>query len=144
MYTLSGGMMKKKNGFTLVEILAVIVILSILMTVAGVSVFQVLEDQKKKLLEEQIKSLADTSITYVESKNWYLRECPTTFNPKSPDTSLKNKCYREVTVKDIMDANFFENKNDLCQLDAKILVYKKRESNYSNLTSYVKEGTCSY
>ncbi len=144
MYTLIGDSMKKKNGFTLVEILAVIVILSILMSVAGVSVFQVLEDQKQKLLEDQIKSLADTAITYVESKNWYLKTCPNNFQVNNPDHSLLNKCYREVSVRDIVKANFFENKNDLCNLDDTILVYKKNEGNFANLTAYVKDGTCSY
>ena len=45
---------------------------------------------------------------------------------------------------DIIRAGFFENKNNLCKTEATILVYKKIERNYSELQSYVKEGTCSY
>jgi len=137
-------MMKKKNGFTLVEVMAVIVILGILMTLAGTAAFKIIDEQQNALLNEQIKSIGDTAITYVESKKWYLRDCPASFDETNPLEDQKNKCYREVSVKDLIDSNFFENKNDLCKLDQVILVYKKNEGSYSNLKSYVKEGTCSY
>ena len=49
--------MKKKNGFSLVEILAVIVILSIVATMATFSVMKTRENSMKKLLNTKIDEL---------------------------------------------------------------------------------------
>ena len=71
--------MRNQKGFTLVELLAVIVVIAILMTVASTSVFGILSDSKDKLLEEQISSLKEAAVTYVNSKRYYLEDCPSTF-----------------------------------------------------------------
>lgn len=131
-----------KRGFTLVEVLAVVSILAILMTLAGVSVFSIINDSQSKLLEEQIKGLSDTAITYLEKK--YFVDCPGDFDPKNPNSTLKNKCYREVSVEELVSSGFFENKNDLCDLEKKIIVYREKSGNYSELKSYVSEDVCSY
>lgn len=122
--------------------MAVIVILAILMTVGGFSVFHVIDESKKKLLEEQVKVLSDTAITFVQKS--YFDVCPSTFNPKNPTTSLKNKCYREVSVKQLVEAEMFENKNDLCKLDQRIVIYRYNAGGYSELRSFIPEGTCEY
>ncbi len=141
--------LKKNQGFTLIEVLAVIVIIGILATVGGASVFTVLDSQKKELAKEQVASLKDTAITYVESKKWYLRDCPNTFDEKNPDEAQKNICYKEVTVQQIIDADFFENKSNLCDTTKKIIVYKKKyttaEGNaFSELKSYTSDDICTY
>lgn len=130
--------MKDKKGFTLTELIAVIAILGILMTVAGVTVFNVIDSSQKKLLEEQVTGLADTAITYVISEKVYLANCPSKFDPESP---LTEDCYTLVTVADLVQSGFFENKNDLCELNKEILVYR---NSIGELRSYVPENTCSY
>lgn len=137
LYT-GGGEMKDKKGFTLTELIAVIAILGILMTVAGVAVFGVMGESQKKLLEEQINGLADTSITYVLSEKLYLESCPASFTPENPTSS---GCYTSVSVAELVQSGFFENKNDLCDLHKEILVYR---DSIGELQSYVPENTCSY
>lgn len=133
-----------KKGFTLVELMAVIVILAILMTLGGVSVFKVVEDSKSELLKDQINSLKDTAITALEKK--YFEICPSNFDEQNPDITQKNKCYREISVEELVANKAFENKNDLCKTkeNKKIIVYRKNEGNFSELRSYVPENTCSY
>ncbi len=137
-----------KKGFTLVEILAVIVILAILMTVAGTSVFGIIHESQQQLLDEQVKNLGDTAITYMESKKYYFDKCPVTFDPKNPNVSLKNHCYREVSVLELVESGLFENKKDLCDTTKSILVYKKQIANtsggYVEFASFVPEDTCRY
>lgn len=130
--------MKDKKGFTLTELIAVIAILGILMTVAGVAVFNVIHSSQEELLEEQITGLADTAITYVLAEKFYLENCPSTFNPESPAT---DSCYTLITVADLVQSGFFDNKNDLCDLNKEILVYRDA---IGELKSYVPENTCSY
>ncbi len=54
--------MRDKNGFTLVELLATIIVLALLMSIAGFSVAQVIKSSKEenyKLLVSNIKSAAE-------------------------------------------------------------------------------------
>ena len=47
----------KKNGFTLVELLAVIIILTLVITIAFVSVTRIREESLKKVVETKKKLL---------------------------------------------------------------------------------------
>ena len=52
---------KTKNGFTLVELLAVIVILAIILVIAVPKVMSVIEDSKKATLESTAKMIASSA-----------------------------------------------------------------------------------
>ena len=54
-------MKEKKNGFTLVELLAVIVILAIILVIAVPKVMDVIKDSKKATLESTAKMIASTA-----------------------------------------------------------------------------------
>ena len=55
--------MKKKNGFTLVELLAVIVILAIILVIAVPSIMNTIKDARKGSLESAVKMVASAAET---------------------------------------------------------------------------------
>ena len=60
--------MKKKNGFTLVELLAVIVILAIILVIAVPSIMNTIEDSRKGALESSTKMIASAAETQKMTK----------------------------------------------------------------------------
>lgn len=126
-----------KKGFTLVELLTVIAILGIVMTLAGTAVFKIMDESQNKLLEEQLEGLKDTAITYVISEKNYLENCSSSFDPTNPtDTD----CFLKIKVSDLVNSGFFENTNNLCDLNGEVIVYKSS----GELKSYVNSELCSY
>ena len=135
--------MINKRGFTLVELIAVISILGLLMTLAATSIAKTLNESKENLLQEQIKSLKDTAITYVSNKKYYFKVCPDTFNPARTTSKDKN-CYVKLTVSELIQSGLFENKNNICKEDKKIVVYRKQDGSYDSLETYLEDDTCAY
>ena len=130
--------MMSKKGFTLVELMAVIIILGILATLAGTAVMSIMSKSQDELLQEQIKGLGNAAVTYVIAEKVYLESCPSTFNPASPTNS---DCYERVTVRELVSSKTFENNNNLCDENKTIIVYR---DSIGELLSYVPENTCSY
>ena len=60
--------MKKKKGFTLVELLAVIVILAIILVIAVPRIMSVIKDAKLGSIESTAKLIASTAESSYESK----------------------------------------------------------------------------
>ena len=61
--------MKKSNGFTLVEILMVIVILAVILLIAAPSIISVLGTSKLKLYDEQLKKIEEAASQYILMPN---------------------------------------------------------------------------
>lgn len=60
--------MKKRNGFTLVELLAVIVILAIILVIAVPSIMSTIEDSRLSSLESSAKMIASAAETQKMAK----------------------------------------------------------------------------
>ena len=67
--------MRNNKGFTLVEIMAVIAILALLLTGAGLVVTSVVSRNKQKVHEQSVGLINDAAITYVQTKKYYIPSC---------------------------------------------------------------------
>ena len=63
------------KGFTLVEIMAVIALLAILLTGAGLVVTSVISRNRDRLQKQNIGLIEDAAITYVQTKKYYIPAC---------------------------------------------------------------------
>ena len=68
--------MKKRNGFTLVELLAVIVILAIILVIAVPSIMSTIKDARKASFESSAKLLASNAETYWLTQQTLGKELP--------------------------------------------------------------------
>lgn len=144
--------MKKKNGFSLVEILAVIVILSIVATMATFSVMKTRENSMKKLLNTKIDELEASAILYGQENQGSLEGTCTVDNEEYKFCKL-------VTVKELIDNDYYttseenrNNKKDLINnvtnksmLCDEIQIYKKNNRVYAkviNIKSNDENNVC--
>ncbi|HPZ23543.1 MAG TPA: prepilin-type N-terminal cleavage/methylation domain-containing protein [Bacilli bacterium] len=111
----------KKNGFTLIEILAVLVIIGLLLDLTIPNVLKLGNKTKEKAYETKISMIENAAITYGENSKSSLVKSTTVCTPvvdangeitsmnvgTSSATTLANGTYKclRVTVDDLVDAN---------------------------------------
>ena len=91
--------MKRKKGFTLVELLAVIVLISLLLIITITSIQNVSRNSKSKLCRTKLSLIED-------AVNLYLTNNPECFF----NSDESNNCYRQICSKQSKD----NNNNDTC------------------------------
>ena len=132
-----------KNGFTLVELLAVLAVLAVLAIIGGTSVFGILGKVRQKTLDESLASLKEVGISYIEQKKVYLDSCTSDFNPAYPTAkSENNDCYQSVSLQEIMNAGLFEAGNLKCHPEKRIIVYRVKSGNYTDFKTYLPDNIC--
>ena len=90
-----------KKGFTLVELLAVIVVLGLVTTLAAYSIFNVWGKSKQGLLDDKIESIENAAVTYYSENRQLLTE----------SCSVGDKSYntcKVITVQDLLDLGILE------------------------------------
>ena len=103
-----------KKGFTLAELLGVIVVLSIIVSIAGLSVISVMNKAKNKTFAEMTDNLKDAA------KTCYL------------DNELDaTNCN---TVKKLKDNGYFEDNKDYCDNDIFISFNETKDDYQVNLS----------
>lgn len=86
-------LLKKEEGFTLVELLAVIVILGFILVIAVPGITKVIDGSKKKTEDQQEMLLIDAAKLYFI------------------DEEFKGSAKTEVTPKDLYEGGYLEGKN---------------------------------
>ena len=130
--------MKNKNGFTLIEILAVIAILCILVTIATFSVMKTKENSMKKLLNIKIGELEASGILYGQENQEEL-------NLKCTIDNEKYEFCTKKTVKELIDSDYYKsnevnssgqkdllnNVTNESMLNDIVMIYKKNNRVYA-------------
>ena len=94
--------MKKKNGFTLVEILAVVVILAILSLIAIPVVSKIIQESKEKLYREQVDRILEAAEKYMQDNDQKLpKKMVDNFDVSQAPVSF-------VTITELHDSSFIK------------------------------------
>ena len=149
--------MKKKNAFTLIELLAVIVILAVILVIAIPRILDVIETSKKDSFKNSAQLIADSAEKkYVENKLNNIDEEITCENVsklskedyESCKITFDNEGNAKVNIigkgkfKDLAICNGTKTSvelNDTCSTDAKYFAYEDVEGGIS-ITGYSIEG----
>ena len=99
-----------KKGFTLAELLGVIVVLSIIITMATISVVSIINRSKNRINKEMEENLKDAAVTYAIDKN------------------IENQT---LTVETLKSVGLFEDSKDKCEGVSVTVVYDKNIHDYT-------------
>ncbi len=95
-----------EKGFTLVELLAVIVILSLVVVIAATSINSSVNTSKEKILEDRINNITTGAISYVQNGKNILNEADcAAINAKQHTTYDRCKVY---TVQELLNLKAIE------------------------------------
>ena len=132
--------MKKKNsGFTIVELLAFIVILAILITIASVSVISVINKSREKMSQEIRGNLKETAISYVIGKYPLTKCSDTIINTIEKGNNVSdNSCLKKITINTLITEGMFEDSRKFCNGNDTIIVYRTSD----DYKAYLTESTC--
>jgi len=128
-----------KKGFTLVELLAVIVLVSLLMGLGVVGVSRISKNMKEKAFKEKISLIEQAAVLYGQDNKALLQSsgtCPT----DEGVFSCKSITIRELIENDYLESeniNELEYKNpkdNTSMLDNKVFIYKKNNRVYANFS----------
>ena len=124
--------MNKNRGFSLVELLAVIVVLGLIITFATPAVLNILSSAQTNIYDKDRETALDGALTYA-LRDLDLTVCVEGFTPTSVDSTSTPGCTSKVTVKELKDKGYIEDPKKNCTEDAVILIYNEYKYNNSGL-----------
>ena len=137
-----------EKGFTLVELLAVIVILSLVVVIAATSINSSLNTSKEKILEDRINNITTGAISYVQNGKNILNEADcAAINAKQHTTYDRCKVY---TVQELLNLKAIETNekggkiyNPVTNTEMNndiVTVYRMKNRLHAQLTCKKSEG----
>ena len=136
--------MQNKKGFTIVELLAVIVVLAIIIVIAQTAITAILNQGHKNTQEDMQNSLKEAAITYVVGQ-FYLEKCSVAFSNEvnnNHNISNASKCNKIISVGTLKNAGTFEDKRGYCKDTDQVLVYKYNDGVNSEYRAFVSDSAC--
>ena len=140
--------MKRKNGgFTLVELLGVLVIISFLITISTGSVLVILNRSRQKMASEIRNHLGEAALTYVVD-HATLAKCSQEFSKEIyedknvTNLNLNSTCFRRVTVGELVNSGVFEDNRGVCSNEDIVIVYRYFDGINSEYKTFISEDTC--
>ena len=133
-----------KKGFTLVELLATVVILGVLITIASFSATVIINNAKIRAGAIAVVNLKEAAITYYKQNNINLSKCNAGFMVDEDNTSSCITSANEITVKELIEAGAFTDTKNICDKNATVTVYRyvDPDSGIDELRSYVDDSVC--
>ena len=140
-------MIQKKQGFTLIELIAVIAVLGIIITISAASVSGVMKKAKDKASEEIRANLREAAITYSLSE-YKLQKCSESFskevyeNKNITNYSSNTNCAVQISVATLKEEGFFEDSKNYCLDTDMVMVYRYKNGENSEYKAYVSDTAC--
>lgn len=147
--------MSKNKGFTLVELLGVIVVLAVIMLIAGNSTLASINRSRKMAQDEMKNNLKEAGLNYIMG-NIYLEKCDVALSNNIDNSDSKGqeelleqalsntKCAKKITVETLKGTGLFEDlENDgHCSESDEVIVYHYNNGNNSEYRAYVSDDVC--
>lgn len=95
--------MKNKKGFTLVELMAVIVILAIILAIVVPKVFRSIDESKKRACNVQMNYITDAAATYFTKYRYNDSDSGVTY-----DEEAKSETGTDITLVKLVDASLLK------------------------------------
>jgi prepilin-type N-terminal cleavage/methylation domain-containing protein len=135
-----------EKGFTLVELLAVIVVLSVVSSLATYTIIKVVNNQKGHISDTKIEYLEKSAVMYLQDKPEVFKiatHCDVADTAKakiSNEYSSSEKNCIVIDVNDLIDAGYANKKSiEDVLLNEKIVVYRNNNRVYAVVRDYVSE-----
>ena len=133
-----------KKGFTLVELLAVLVLISLLMGLAIPGINRISNNMKKKSYNQKIKLIESAAELWGQDNK-------TRLQADADCSSEISKC-KKITIGDLIKDNYLDSdnnsgkysnpKNGKDMKECEVFVYKKNKRVYSEFNNNINNGDC--
>ena len=126
---------KKKNGFTLVELLVTVGILSLVLSVTGYVLFQIIDDSEKKVVQVVDENVGEAARLYVTE---YFSDVVWTKDEENDD--IEQSC---ILVDDLVNKGYLSDSDvKNADLDLRESILLTRDSNHVILSEEKNSDVC--
>ena len=126
----------KKNGFTLVEVIAVVVILGILVTFASPYVIKYIDSSKESTKQQSLQDTEDAAISYGLTQ--FIPESCAVSSKVTKPSDIPSGCDYSVTIQELIDKQLLKDTAKVLDRNAKVYIYKLRTTNEIKTSYEVK------